>query len=513
MPDPIIPKDNYYIPQRLNWGRLNQLLDNKYYFLVHAPRQSGKTTAILEYVKYLNQNSKFTALYLTTEPAHTAKNDIERVVYWLLFQFKIEIGDQLGKARQKKALDFLYSILEKSPVPESALYSFLHFWSHENSHPLAIFFDEIDGLVENSLVSLLKQLRTGYTKRPLLFPQSVCLISVRNLQDYKLQSIEEKEKGILLSPFNIAADSLLLRNFTQTQVSDLYLQHTQETKQIFTDEALCYAYYLTQGQPWLVNALAYQACFRDILDRTIPITKEILEHAKEQLILRMDTHISALVDRLNEPRVRDIIDAIISGSDPLSFNPDDISYVRDLGLVKENSWEIANPIYQQVIPRALTYVIQELIPHQTAWYVEANGSLNMSKLLSAFTQFFRENAQSYSSKLDYKESFPHLLLMAFLQRIINGGGKLHREYAIGSKRVDLLVEWQKNYRYVLELKIKYREDTLKKGLEQIAEYIDLCNAQEAHLLLFDKDTNKSWEEKISNEIVTFNGKKIHVWTM
>lgn len=95
----------------------------------------------------------------------------------------------------------------------------------------------------------------------------------------------------------------------------------------------------------------------------------------------------------------------------------------------------------------------------------------MTKLLASFTQFFRENADAYSAKLDYQESFPHLLLMAFLQRIINGGGKIRREYALGRKRVDLFIEW-KNYSYIPELKIKRGEDTERKGLEQIAEYVD-----------------------------------------
>jgi hypothetical protein len=518
---PIIPEDHYYIPRRLSWELLDQFLANKYYFLIHAPRQSGKTTTILEYVKHLNETDKYTALYLTTEPAHIARNAIERTVYWLLVQLARQIRIQLPS--EQVAYIFAQELLKQNPIPEDSFYQFLEFWSENSPKPLAIFLDEVDGLVENSLIFLLKQLRTGYTNRPTHFPQSVCLIGVRNLQDYKLQSIEEQEKGILLSPFNIVADSLLLRNFTEKQVRDLYMQHTQETGQVFTEEAICYAYYLTQGQPWLVNALAYQACFRDILDRSIPITKDSMEKAKEQLILRMDTHISALVDKLNEPRVRNIIDAIISGSDPLSFNPDDIQYVRDLGLVKENSWEIANPIYQQVIPRALTYVIQELIPHQTSWYVESDGKLNMDKLLTAFTQFFRENAEAYSTKLDYKESFPHLLLMAFLQRVINGGGQINREYAVGTKRVDLLIVWNDKYRYVLELKIKYSEDTLGKGLDHqlangelaagTADYIDLCNAHEAHLLLFDRDPTKKWEEKISNEIVTFKNKQIHVWTL
>lgn len=508
---PIIPERHYFIPKRLDWKQLHILITNMQYFVLHAPRQSGKTTAIIEYVTHLNQGNAYKALYLTTEPAHIAKDDIERTVYWLLAQLATQIRIQLPE--EKEAFAYLEALLQKDVMSENSFYQFLEFWAEKNSKQLALFFDEIDGLVEKSLVFVLKQFRTGYTNRPKHFPQSICLIGVRNLQDYKLQSIDEKEKGILLSPFNIVADSLLLKNFTEQQVRDLYLQHTQETGQKFTDDAIAHAAYLTQGQPWLVNALAYQACFRDVVDHAQTITKEIIEQAKEKLIVRRDTHITALVDRLHESRVRNVIDAILSGSDPVSFNPDDIEYVRDLGLVKENSWEIANPIYQQVIPRALTYILQEIIQQKTAWYVDATGRLDMNKVLEAFTQFYRENSAAYSQKVKYTESFPHLLFMAFLQRVVNGGGVIQREYALGTKRVDLCLLWKNKEKYVIEIKVKRGKDTLEKGLAQTAKYIDTAGATEGHLIIFDRDMHKDWEEKISNELVTFNNKKIHVWTL
>lgn len=173
---PIQPQDNYFIPRRLDWARLDALIGQKSYFLLHAPRQSGKTTVILEYAHYLNAQGKYTALYLTTEPAHSAGNDFERALYWLLTQLKIEITDQLGAQNNTEALAFLEEALKKRPIEEAAFYSFLHFWARTNKKPLVIFFDEIDGFVENTLYFLLKQFITGYTKRPKLFPQSLCLI-------------------------------------------------------------------------------------------------------------------------------------------------------------------------------------------------------------------------------------------------------------------------------------------------------------------------------------------------
>ena len=370
--------------------------------------------------------------------------------------------------------------------------------------------------VGDTLISVLRQIRAGYTNRPDAFPQSICLVGVRDVRDYRIWSDEQQASILGGSAFNIKAESLTLPNFSAQQVRDLYLQHTQETGQKFTDEAIEYAFYLTQGQPWLVNALAYQACFKDITDRSLPITKDIIERAKETLIKRRDTHLDVLVDRLQEPRVCNIIDAIITGIDTSrNFPTDDIQYVLDLGLVAriENNLVIANPIYQEVLPRELTYSTQLTMPQQQLWYVNADGSINMNKMLTEFTQFYRENSANWLSDCKYKESGPHLLIMAFLQRIINGNGKIVREYALGRGRVDLLIIWKMQH-IVIELKVwRGKAETLEKGLIQTAKYMDTCNATEGHLVIFDQTKTKTWDEKIYHRQENFAGKLINIWGM
>src|SRR5207244_1959048 len=158
---------------------------------------------------------------------------------------------------------------------------------------------------------------------------------------------------------------------------------------------------------------------------------------------------------------------------------------------------IANPIYQEIIPRALTQIQQESIKQNWLWYVREDGLLDIRKVLSAWTDFYRENSEIWLEKFDYKESGPHLLLMAFLQRIINGGGSIHREYALGRKRVDLLIAWPKNsptQRIVIELKIKRDKKTIPEGLQQTAHYMDLNNATEGHLVVFDRSIETSWNK-------------------
>src|SRR5436190_12177134 len=306
---PVNPKKHYYIPHRLNEPILLNLINQEKYFILHAPRQSGKTTAIMMFVNELNASDDYSALYINVEPAQVARNNVEKGLFTILNIIKLEASRIFSNS---PALDFFTS-LSAAQVSGNSLQECLEYFSSRLDKPFILFIDEIDSLVGDTLISVLRQLRAGYAKRPESFPQSICLIGVRDVRDYKIWSPEEHNFVLGGSAFNIKAESLELPNFSLEQVRNLYEQHTQETGQQFTDEAIEYAYYLTQGQPWLVNALAYQACFRDITDRSKIITKEIIEQAKETLILRRDTHIDVLVDRLAEPRVRNIIDAIIAG--------------------------------------------------------------------------------------------------------------------------------------------------------------------------------------------------------
>lgn len=397
------------------------------------------------------------------------------------------------------------------PINISSLEAFLNYWSTHSKKPIVIFFDEIDSLIGDSLISVLRQLRSGYANRPEHFPQSVCLFGVRDVRDYRIWSDEQQAMVLGGSAFNIKAESLTLPDFSLEQVRYLYEQHTESTGQHFTDEAIDYAFYLTQGQPWLVNALAYQACFRDVTDRSKPITKEVIERSKEVLIQRLDTHIDVLVDKLNEPRVRRIIDMVIAGTMAhQQYSDDDLQYVRDLGLITRKNIAIANPLYQEILPRALVYASQEGLPFTSAPYLDNYGNLVTQKLFEAFQQFYRENSAIWLEKFDYKESGPHLIMMAWLQRIINGGGKIHREYALGRERVDLLVEWKKQ-RIVIELKIMRSTKSVTDGLQQTVSYMDTARATEGHLIIFEPDTKKNWEEKVYHVQEQIEGKIIQVW--
>nr|WP_017714638.1 hypothetical protein [Prochlorothrix hollandica] len=182
----------------------------------------------------------------------------------------------------------------------------LSYWAQTSPRPLVVLIDEIDSLQNQTLISILRQLRDGFPRRPQGFPHALGLIGMRDVRDYKVRS-RDSDRLNTASPFNIKAESLTLSNFSFEEVQELYLQHTEATGQIFTLEAICHAFYLTDGQPWLVNALARQATTILVKEVTQPITIDVIKQAKEILIQRQDTHLDSLGERLREDRVKAII--------------------------------------------------------------------------------------------------------------------------------------------------------------------------------------------------------------
>jgi hypothetical protein len=196
--------------------------------------------------------------------------------------------------------------------------------------------------------------------------------------------------------------------------------------------------------------------------------------------------------------------------------------VIDLGLIRrgEVGLQIANLIYREVIPRELSFIVQLDFEStfQPIWYVLPDGRLDMSKLLAAFQEFFREHSEHWVERFDYKEAGPQLLLQAFLQRIVNQGGRVEREYGLGRRRTDLLVIWSYPggvQKTVIETKVLYRslERTLSEGLTQTWAYMDRCGSPEGHLVIFDRTGGKPWEEKIFRRTETYQGTPITVWGM
>ena len=440
---PVRPDDHYCIPplERIDLDTVLGLVRDKKYFVLHAPRQTGKTSALLALRDLLNGGGDYRCVYADFEVGQAAREDTARAMRPLLGelarQARVTLGDDTPDALRGAALE--------TEGADGALIEVLSRWAGADPRPLVLLIDEIDTLIGDTLVSVLRQLRAGYNQRPAGFPHSVILCGVVDVRDYRIRSSASNALVLGGSAFNVKSKSLRLGDFTEPEVRTLLSQHTAETGQTFTEDALQMVRTRTAGQPWLVNALCYDACFDDGAgrDRSRPITGDDILAAQERLILRRDTHIDQLAHKLREERVRRVIEPILAGAAEQSWSEEDLLYLRDLGLIAQDAGgapRIANPIYAEVVPRHLNAAVQAGLPHERAWYVDADGALDVEGLIADFQTFFREHSEHWVQRFEqYQEAGPQLLLQAHLQRVVNGGGVIEREYALGRGRTDLLI--------------------------------------------------------------------------
>jgi hypothetical protein len=408
---------------------------------------------------------------------------------------------------------------------EGQVSAYLKAWAEACPRPLVICFDEIDALQGESLVAVLRQLRAGFPWRPASFPASVVLCGLRDVRDYKAASGGDPSRLGTASPFNIKLESLRLGDFTGDEVRELYAQHTADTGQVFTEEALAAAFAATRGQPWLVNALAREIV--DVMSVALsePVTAAHVEEARERLILARATHLDSLVSKLHEPRVRRIVEPILAGTTATGDTAydEDVAYCRDLGLLApDNPLRVANPIYHEVLARVLAGSFEGNIVAEPRSFVLPDGRLDLRRVLRGFAAFWREHGEVLVSGGTYHEVAAQLVLMAFLQRVVNGGGFIDREYGVGRGRIDLLVRWPYRgedgarvwQREALELKVwrDKAKDPLAKGLAQLDVYLDRIGLDTGVLVIFDRRAKaKSIEARTRfTRAVSPGGRKVRV---
>ncbi|MHC6203821.1 ATP-binding protein [Breznakiellaceae bacterium SP9] len=504
---PCNPDDHYMLPpaERLIGAQLPRYIKDNLYWVLHAPRQTGKTTFLLSWMREINAQAEAVACYISVETCQGI-DDVERAM------------PSICASIQASASRFDVPIPDLPAVPPSnMLNSILTKWAEMvNPKPLVVLFDEVDVLQGEPLISFLRQLRSGFAERgPGKFPVSIALVGMRDLKDY----ITAAKDGVAPnpgSPFNVKSDSATLDYFQKDDIIHLFTQRTAENGQVITEDALEYVWEQSKGQPWIVNSLFQRATMRILdADSTETVTIAHIEEARRQMIEARETHLDALAYRLDNPQIRSLMETLITGEpDPLMAEGDTFKLCLDLGLVRSEGGtpSVANPIYREVIARQLTYSTQMAITEPEWQWQKPDGTLDMDALLKEFQAFWRTNADSWEAMMNYPEAFPHLLLMAFLQRVTNGKGRIEREYAAGRGRMDLAVEFNGSWD-IIEVKLLRDTRTFKavqaEGKKQILRYRDTFaptpgtralrdgKSADCYLVIFDRRTKKpAWYRRL-----------------
>jgi len=508
---PCNPKKHYMLPAQERCQGLSGLLDQGVYFVIHAARQTGKTTLLLDLAQEVNAAGRYDALYCSLEAAQNISEPergipviVDQVSQWLQVHEHLRsypFAEHVVPAQFATMLQRAFTEL-----------------CRQLDRPLVVLFDEVDCLSNGTLIAFLRQLRAGYVQRSLApFPHSIALVGMRNIRDYKARIRDDRETLGSASPFNIVTESLTLRNFTQDEVARLYAQHAAQTGQLFPPPVVAAIYDHTQGQPWLVNAVAREIVVKMLgSDYSRALTPDLVEQAVQALILSRPTHIDSLMERLKEARVQRIVEPVVMGKQQrYDLLDDDYRYVLDLGLLTETPAGLSpsNPIYAEVLLRTLTFRAQQeladlRLPAAAPAYL-VDGKLDMRRLLGDFQAFWREHSEMWIERFQYKEAAPHLILQAFLQRVINAGGRIHRELAAGGGRLDTCLEYG-GARYPIEIKLRYGAQTYAEGRAQLAGYLERLGCTEGWLVVFDRRPEVSWRKKIFWRTRREAGKTIHV---
>ncbi|MCX7049796.1 MAG: AAA-like domain-containing protein [Candidatus Sumerlaeota bacterium] len=511
---PCFPNEHYMLPAQARCPALMPLVEQKTYFCIHAPRQTGKTTMVKDFVRELNAGGRYHGMYCSLETAQGIADEAAGItcILDILDRYCSNLPALKGKVSYQEF---------KDTPPRNAVSRMLAQLCERLDKPLVLMFDEADCLAGPTLISFLRQLREGYVNRDTTpFVHSLALIGLTNIRDYKGQIRKDSETLRSASPFNIVTSAMTIRNFTCEEVAALYAQHTEATRQVFPEQVVNEVFRVTCGQPYLVNAIAREIV-ENILERDEkrPILLKHVEQATQTLILNRVTHIDSLMERLREDRIRRIIEPMITGeerkTDPLE---DDFQYVSDLGLIKLEGGALkpANPIYGEVILRTLNFRIQHAFdegqyPFAMPRYVEG-GRINMRMLFGEFQQFWRMNSEIWDDIVLYKEAAPHLIMTGFLQRVVNAQGSISREFAAGRGRMDLCIHFS-GVAYPIELKViragQNPGQITDKGIEQIHGYMNTVGTREGWLVLFDQRPGISWDDRIFWREREHSGAVIH----
>ncbi|MBM4365425.1 MAG: ATP-binding protein [Deltaproteobacteria bacterium] len=504
---PCEPSRHYMLPAERRLPELGALVRRDLYFVVHAARQTGKTTTMRSFAATLRAQG-VVALHATIETSQGATL-AEAEPRWL---------EAIARGARADL-----PITDQPPEPRGAaagerLAHWLEAWAMALApRRLVLLLDEVDVVTGEAMVSLLRQLRSGFHLRPGRFPASIALVGMRDLRDY----LAAAKDGVPVnpgSPFNIKAESLTLRNFTEAEVGELYAQHAADTGQAFEPAAVARAYYWSQGQPFLANKLGAICMDKLVTDRSVSITAAHVDEAKEQLVVSRVTHLDNLARRLEEPRVAAIVSRVLVGADDIDTASDDFDYCVDLGLlVRGRSGPTpANPIYREVLARQVSYRAQSNLPLPEAAWLRPDGTLDAPLLVDQFLQWWRENSDFAvrNTPAGYHEATVHLAFMAFLQKVVNGGGQVHREFAAGTGRVDLCVELA-GHRTVIELKrvvpgLHSPERVLREGQAQLSAYLDTMGVTEGWLIVFDLRPGLTWDERMWSREVDVGPRRLHL---
>ena len=518
--DPLTRIDYRYVETMIERGR---------FFSICSARQSGKTTLLLAIKKKLNEEGKYRCIYCNVEAAQVAGNDTRSGMQTILSRIAQEAEFEFQDSWPN---DNFPSILEHYGA-DSALVAFFERWLFKDKQakklPIVLLLDCIDLLSGKTLVSVLRQLRTGQIYSPELFPQTVILCGARDVRDSDI-SIGEDEFLIGRGGSDIRENTVVLYNFTQGEIKELCDQYTAESGQNFQENAYPRLYSLTGGRPWLVNAILCEAIYEMGFGNDVSkiITFGMIDAAKDHFINRQDYYMEQLAHKLRAPRIRETIFPILAGGNwAKNPAPEDLDYLEDLELIKKfpSGWGITNAVYRELIPKVIGRNLKDELVHvvDRTKFLKPDGRLDFRSMVQFYQRIYCDYFLAWGRRYELEGVLAQILLHAFLHYAVGDRGRMECDYALSTGRMDISVGWgyslesgeRREERFVVELRLfdstKSHEAVVRQGVAQVVEYAKPRQPHDVYLIILDEDQSKTWYDRLFQEEHVFKDVPVHVY--
>ncbi|MDR1080476.1 MAG: hypothetical protein LBQ79_05850 [Deltaproteobacteria bacterium] len=540
---------------------VDTMIERGDYFLLHAPPHSGKSTCLAALTEKINSEDQYYAIHCSLAPLRFTV-DVDKAMDGIFSRIILGISTSSVSRIRDLALKFVdRPYMYEHSIKVRCLLTDL---CRDLDRELVLLFDDADCVHADSLVLFLAQIKGGFNCRflssGLQFPKSLALVGLRDIRDC-LYRVGTGEKPIgLASDFNIIAESLTLANFSIEEIRSLYDQHAAETGQAFEPDAVSRVWYWTEGQPWIVNALADNVIFKQFKnDYSKSITAKEIDLAVNDLFQINDTHLDVLAERIKLPRVRMVIESVLAGSRflPRNVSCDDKKYVIDHGLLKMNpgdisSLRVSNPIYGELIVRTLTRRLRWNLHDDLVNKWTGGTALDMDGLIRAFQVYWHiycllienpvygtDEARSNKEEIidwmysvpkiaqkfgiqdeivdiiveeisDFTErDIPYCILNAFLEKAMGEKAEcFKRDLVLGRDGCGICVICN-GINYPLELIIK-DEQSEETGLENLCFHMEKCGAATGWLIVADMDSKEHWKNRSLWETLEYRGKTVQV---
>ena len=491
------PNKHYMVDISNKLYDIKKLVEKEKYFIINRPRQYGKTTTLLALEN--NLKDKYLVISISFEGIGNVVFSTERE-FCRKFIELIEINlEYYNENLNKKLLDLSKNIDDFVSLSRT-ISSFIK----EIDKEVILIIDEVDKSSDNQIfLDFLGMLRNKYLDREkgrgVTF-KSVILAGVYDIKNLKLKLRPDEERKYN-SPWNIAVPFNVDMSLSEEGIEGMLKEYKNDKNLNFdTSKAAEFIYFYTSGYPFLVSRIC------QIIDENLGAswTEENMIMAVKLLLDENNTLFDDLVKNIeNNKELREYMFNLIMNGSGNRFNL--LNPIINLGVMfgyfknENNTVVISNRIFSQVLYNYFSSLLEDNNAMKKynfkADFIEGNG-LNIEKVLLRFQQFMKEEYSSKDEK--FLETNGRTLFLSFITPIINGVGYAFKEVQISEeKRLDVVITYNNN-KYIIELKIWHGEKYHERGLEQLADYLDINGQNKGYLLIFNFNKDKEYKKEVIN---------------